>query len=138
MSERTLQRRLQAEGTSFNELLDDSRRTFAFSYQADRKLALDSVFRPWVASALFTLAAPAVTALVAAHDFLRREASEALIAAVCFTGTAAVNLVLEALLSDRMDLVDPAIGFGLPLILVFGATGPVGEIVPMLRRQRAA
>jgi AraC-like DNA-binding protein len=39
MSERTLQRRLQAEGTSFNELLDESRRTIAFSYLADRKLA---------------------------------------------------------------------------------------------------
>ena len=39
MSERTLQRRLQAEGTSFNELLDEARRTIAFSYLADRKLA---------------------------------------------------------------------------------------------------
>jgi AraC-like DNA-binding protein len=39
MSERTLQRRLQAEGTSFNELLDDARRTIAFTYLADRKLA---------------------------------------------------------------------------------------------------
>ena len=39
MSERTLQRRLQAEGTTFNELLDDARRTIAFSYLADRKLA---------------------------------------------------------------------------------------------------
>ena len=39
MSERTLQRRLQSEGTTFNELLDESRRTIAFSYLADRKLA---------------------------------------------------------------------------------------------------
>src|SRR5262245_57333061 len=39
MSERTLQRRLQAEGTTFNELLDDARRTIAFTYLADRKLA---------------------------------------------------------------------------------------------------
>ncbi len=39
MSERTLQRRLQGEGTTFNELLDDARRTIAFSYLADRKLA---------------------------------------------------------------------------------------------------
>jgi AraC-like DNA-binding protein len=39
MSERTLQRRLQAERTTFNELLDDSRRTIAESYLADRKLA---------------------------------------------------------------------------------------------------
>ncbi|HET6980976.1 MAG TPA: AraC family transcriptional regulator ligand-binding domain-containing protein [Myxococcaceae bacterium] len=39
MSERTLQRRLQAEGASFNELLEHARRTFACSYLADRKLA---------------------------------------------------------------------------------------------------
>lgn len=39
MSERTLQRRLAAEGVTFNELLDDARRTIAFSYLADRKLA---------------------------------------------------------------------------------------------------
>jgi AraC-like DNA-binding protein len=39
LSERTLQRRLAAEGTSFNELLDDARRTIAFSYLADQKLA---------------------------------------------------------------------------------------------------
>jgi len=39
MSERTLQRRLAAEGSTFNELLDDARRTIAFSYLADRKLA---------------------------------------------------------------------------------------------------
>jgi AraC-like DNA-binding protein len=39
MSERTLQRRLQAEGTTFNELLEQARRTIACSYLADRKLA---------------------------------------------------------------------------------------------------
>jgi AraC-like DNA-binding protein len=39
MSERTLQRRLQAEGVTFNELLEQARRTFACSYLADRKLA---------------------------------------------------------------------------------------------------
>jgi AraC-like DNA-binding protein len=39
MSERTLQRRLQAEGSSFNELLEQARRTIACSYLADRKLA---------------------------------------------------------------------------------------------------
>ena len=39
MSERTLQRRLQSEGTTFNALLEDSRRSIAFSYLADRKLA---------------------------------------------------------------------------------------------------
>jgi len=39
MSERTLQRRLQSEGTSFHELLEESRRTIACSYLSDRKLA---------------------------------------------------------------------------------------------------
>jgi AraC-like DNA-binding protein len=39
MSERTLQRRLQAEGTSFNELLEEARRSIAMGYLADRKLA---------------------------------------------------------------------------------------------------
>jgi len=39
MSERTLQRRLQAEGGSFNELLEQARHTIACSYLADRKLA---------------------------------------------------------------------------------------------------
>jgi len=39
MSERTLQRRLQSESSTFNELLEQARRTFACSYLADRKLA---------------------------------------------------------------------------------------------------
>jgi AraC-like DNA-binding protein len=39
MSERTLQRRLQSEGTSFNRLLEDARRSIAMGYLADRKLA---------------------------------------------------------------------------------------------------
>jgi len=39
MSERTLQRRLHAEGITFNELLEEARRTIACSYLADRKLA---------------------------------------------------------------------------------------------------
>jgi AraC-like DNA-binding protein len=39
MSERTLQRRLSAEGTTFNEILEHTRRTTAMSYLADRKLA---------------------------------------------------------------------------------------------------
>ncbi|HTS82577.1 MAG TPA: helix-turn-helix domain-containing protein [Myxococcaceae bacterium] len=35
----TLQRRLAAEGATFNGLLEEARRTFAMSYLADRKLA---------------------------------------------------------------------------------------------------
>jgi AraC-like DNA-binding protein len=39
MSERTLQRRLHAEGTTFNVLLEEARRSIAVGYLADRKLA---------------------------------------------------------------------------------------------------
>jgi len=39
MSERTLQRRLAAEESTFHDLLEDARRTIACSYLADRKLA---------------------------------------------------------------------------------------------------
>jgi len=39
MSERTLQRRLASEGSTFNGLLEEARRTIAFSYLSDRKLA---------------------------------------------------------------------------------------------------
>jgi len=39
MSERTLQRRLASEGSTFNGLLEEARRTIAISYLADRKLA---------------------------------------------------------------------------------------------------
>jgi len=39
ISERTLQRRLQNEGTTFNKLLEDARRTIALGYLADRNLA---------------------------------------------------------------------------------------------------
>jgi len=35
------------------------------------------------------------------------------------------------------DLVDPTIGFGIPLILIFGATGLAGELLPLLGRRRA-
>jgi AraC-like DNA-binding protein len=39
LSERTLQRRLQSEGTTFNQLLEETRRSIAMSYLADRNLA---------------------------------------------------------------------------------------------------
>jgi len=39
MSERTLQRRLRDEGTTFNKLLEDARRTIAIGYLADSRLA---------------------------------------------------------------------------------------------------
>ncbi len=43
MSERTLQRRLQAEGTSFQRLLDDTRRELAQQYLSQRDLSLADV-----------------------------------------------------------------------------------------------
>ncbi|HMK72490.1 MAG TPA: helix-turn-helix transcriptional regulator, partial [Myxococcaceae bacterium] len=39
MSERTLQRRLSDEGTTFNKLLEEARRSVAIGYLADRNLA---------------------------------------------------------------------------------------------------
>jgi len=39
LSERTLQRRLQAEGTSFQGILEDARRSIALGYLADRRFA---------------------------------------------------------------------------------------------------
>jgi AraC-like DNA-binding protein len=39
LSERTLQRRLAAEGTTFNGVLEDARRSIAMGFLADRKLA---------------------------------------------------------------------------------------------------
>ena len=102
-------------------------------------LILDSVFRLPVASALYTAGAPAVSALVAAHYFRRGEAEEPLITAISFTGVAAVlDLVLSALARGRTDLLDPAFGFGFPLMLVFGVTGLTGELVPTIRRNRSA
>jgi len=102
-------------------------------------LGLDALFRLWVASALFTLLAPGITALVAARYFLRHRAEEALSAALWFTGVAlTLDLLLGGLVRGRMELMDPAVGFGLPLILVFGATGLIGEMLPEVRQRRTA
>jgi hypothetical protein len=99
---------------------------------------LDATFQLPVASGLYLLAAPGVTALVAALYFRQPGAEEPLITAVAFTAVAgAIDLAMATIMRDRFDLVAPAVGFGLPLILVFGATGLVGELVPMLRRGRA-
>ena len=99
---------------------------------------LDAIFQLSVASGLYVLAAPGVTAPVAALYFRQPGAEEPLITAVAFTAVAgAIDLAMATIVRGRFDLVAPAVGFGLPLILVFGATGLVGELVPMLRRGRA-
>jgi hypothetical protein len=100
-------------------------------------LFLGSTFRLPVASGLYLLAAPLVTALVAVLYFGKPEAEDPLIAAVAFTAIAgAVDLVIATIARGSFDLVDPAIGFGLPLILVFGATGLTGELAPRIRHGR--
>jgi hypothetical protein len=111
----------------------------AWAASAVLLLGLDALFRLWVASALFTLLAPGVSALVAARYFLRHGAQEALSAALWFTGVALVlDLLLGGLVRERMELTDPAFGFELPLILVFGATGLIGEMLPGVRQSRSA
>jgi hypothetical protein len=98
-------------------------------------LILDSTFPLPVASGLYLLSVPGVTTLVAALYVRQPAAEEPLITALFFTVVAAgVDLAMARIAGGELDLVHPAIGFGLPLILVFGATGLTAELVPMLRR----
>jgi hypothetical protein len=100
-------------------------------------LFLGSTFQLTVASGLYLLAAPGVTALVAAAYFRKPDAEDALTTAVAFTAIAGgVDLAIATIAGGSFGLVDPAIGFGLPLILVFGATGLTGELAPRIRRER--
>jgi hypothetical protein len=99
-------------------------------------LLLDSMFSPSIATGLHLLAAPGVTALVALLYFREPGAEEPLITAITFTALAGgVDLVMAMLAQGRFALVDPTIGFGFPLILVFGVTGLTGELVPLPRRR---
>ncbi|HET6983380.1 MAG TPA: hypothetical protein VFI53_14650 [Myxococcaceae bacterium] len=96
---------------------------------------LDSMFQLPVASGLYLLAVPAVTALVAARYFRKPDAAEPLITAIWFTAVAGgIDLAMATIADGSSELAHPAIGFGLPLILVFGATGLTGELVPSLSR----
>ena len=100
-------------------------------------VVLDSTFGLQVASGLYLLTAPGVTALVAALYFRHLGTEEPLMTAMAFTAFAGgVDLAMATIAQGAFDLVDPAIGFGLPLLLVFGATGLTGELVPTLRRDR--
>ena len=60
-----------------------------------------------------------------------------MVTAIAFTAVAgSMDLAMATIARGRFELVDPAIGFGIPLILVFGATGLAGELLPLLRRGR--
>jgi hypothetical protein len=93
-------------------------------------------FERTVASALFTLGAPALTGLIAALYFRGSGGGEPIVGAIGFT---AVAVVLDALLAARVaaQLLDPAFGFVLPLLLVFGTTGLTGELVRPAHQGRA-
>jgi hypothetical protein len=98
---------------------------------------LDSTFSLRVASGIYLLIAPGVTALMASLYFRQPVAEEPLIAALSFTAIAGgVDLAMDTIARGRFDLIEPAVGFGLPLILAFGATGLTGELVSMARRDR--
>jgi hypothetical protein len=99
-------------------------------------LVLDWTFRLPVASGLYLLTTPGVTALIAALYFRQPDHAEPLIAAVSFAAVAGgLDLAMATIARGQVDLIDPVVGFGLPLILVLGATGLTGELVPMLRRR---
>jgi hypothetical protein len=96
---------------------------------------LNTMFPLPVASGLYLASVPGVTALVAVHYLRQPAAEEPLITALSFTAVAAcVDLAMVMIARGEFELVHPAIGFGLPLILVLGATGLTAELVPMLRR----
>jgi hypothetical protein len=85
-----------------------------------------------LANALYAAGAPVFAGLIGAHYAYRREdAADPLTTAAWFTGVAAaLDLLAGLLLHGRVELFDPAFGLGIPLMLVFGATGLTGELVP--------
>jgi hypothetical protein len=98
---------------------------------------LDATSSLSVASGLNVLTAPGATALVALLYFREPGAEDPLVTAIAFTAVAgSMDLAMATIARGRFELVDPAIGFGIPLILVFGATGLAGELLPLLRRGR--
>jgi len=100
-------------------------------------VVLSSAFSLATASGLYLLAVAGVTALVAALYVRKPGAEEPLTTALTFTAVAGgVDLAMVTIARGQTELVHPAVGFGLPLILVFGVTGLTAEIIPMLRHDR--
>jgi len=100
-------------------------------------VGLDAAFPIVLASALYTVLAPGVAGLVAWNYARRPNAAEPLLTAIGFTGVAAVvDLVAVSLAAGGAELLHPAFGLGFPLLLTFGATGLVGEIVSTLKHSQ--
>ncbi len=109
--------------------------------------ALTAVFLVAVLSTLelplsgivYAAGAPGLTALVVVHYGLhRQDAADPLTTAVWFTAIAAsLDVLAELMVQGRLALFDPAVGLGIPLMLVFGATGLTMELVPREPARRA-
>jgi hypothetical protein len=96
-------------------------------------LLLEQTFPLVVASALFTLIAPGISALVAASYFRRAAKEDPLTVAIAFTTVAGlVELGLVNLSGGRFPF-----GFGFSLLLSFVATGLTGELLRRSSRLRS-
>ena len=91
-------------------------------------LVLVSSFDRLLVSVLFTFGAPALTGLVAVLYFQGARAEEPVIAAIGFTAVAGLLDALVVVVAQA-ELLDPAFGFRLSLLLIFGTTGLNGELV---------
>lgn len=93
-------------------------------------LVLVSSFDRLLVSVLFTFGAPALTGLVAAFYFQGAGAEEPVIAAIAFTAVAGLlDALVVVVAQGQAELLDPAFGFRLSLLLIFGTTGLTGELV---------
>ena len=103
----------------------------AWALTAVLLVALVSTIGGLVASTLYALGAAALSGLVAAHYARHHpDAADPLVTAFLFTAVAAtLDLTAGALVEGRIALFDPTVGLGIPLTLVFGATGLAGELV---------
>ncbi len=115
--------------TSLSRLLTHALTAWALT--AVLLVVLVSTIEGLVASVLYVLGAPALSGLVAAHYARHRpDAADPLVTAFFFTAVAAtLDLMAGALVAGRLALFDPVVGLGIPLTLIFGATGLAGELV---------